>query len=350
MKYSSLTLSNVCGTSPGRKTAVKCHSNRYASTAKILALLLASNSAFGYTDFGGALGTPLPIPDTDGSTALEHVVAVAAGSCVIADIDVILAYSHTSSGDMDITLTAPDGTGVQLLYNRGGTYDVDAAYPITFNDESPNPITNFIQYWNDPKVTEFQSEGGGYVKLSGLYGKAATGAWKLTMTDIGCGDAGSLHCAILHFTCAGEVPLSPSISCQPSISSQPSSQPSIEEPPEPEDPPEPESPPTLSGKAGKGLKGPSKSGKGVKAPQLSGKGSKVEVYGVSNNQMVEPQAVPLTTIQLPSDVDEAVEDAFANMIVNIKELNVFKGNTDVFQGVRGSESNVVKVVASGEEK
>jgi hypothetical protein len=163
------------------------------------------------------------------------------------------------------------------------------------------------------------------VKLSGLYGKAATGDWKLTMTDYYTCDTGSLHSATLRITC-------------------------FERPPEPEDPPEPESPPTLSGKAGKGLKGPSKSGKGVKAPQLSGKGSKVEVYGVSNNQMVEPQAVPLTTIQLPSDVDEAVEDAFANMIVNIKELNVFKGNTDVFQGVRGSESNVVKVVASGEEK
>jgi hypothetical protein len=158
-----------------------------------------------------------------------------------------------------------------------------------------------------------------------LYGKAATGAWTLAIND-NCDEVGNgfLHSATLRITFEEQVCF--------------------------EEPPEPESPPTLSGKAGKGLKGPSKSGKGVKAPQLSGKGSKVEVYGVSNNQMVEPQAVPLTTIQLPSDVDEAVEDAFANMIVNIKELNVFKGNTDVFQGVRGSESNVVKVVASGEEK
>jgi subtilisin-like proprotein convertase family protein len=254
MKYSSVAVSNVCGTSSARKTAVKYHSNRYTSTAKILALLLASNSAFG-SDFGGPISPPLDIPDDCGATSLEHVVAVAAGSCVIKDIDVILAYEHDWSADLAITLTAPDGTVVGLVLQWGSSNDVVPNSPITFDDESPNPISDFSQYWNNSKVTEFQSEGGtGLVKLRDLYSEAATGNWTLIMTDNDSDSVGLLHSAILHIACEPEI--TPTLSGKTGKILKVSAK------------------PTLSGKTGKILKVSAKSG--VKAPHVSAKGLKIE--------------------------------------------------------------------------
>ena len=199
MEYSPFALSNVSGMPRGHKTTVKGKkSKHYALASKILAFLLTFNSALGYTEFGGTIRAAIPDPGT-----LAHTVNVEAGSCdAVADIDVILAYDHTYSADLIITLKAPDGDVATLISGKGGGNDPNHNYPITFNDESSNPITSFDQYWADPRITEFQSEG---TTLSALYGKDATGDWILSINDKDVKDSGELWSVVLRMDCKMKV-------------------------------------------------------------------------------------------------------------------------------------------------
>jgi subtilisin-like proprotein convertase family protein len=125
----------------------------------------------------GGGGTPPPnkvllnrvanatIPDNDMAGITDTIDVAAAGT--VKDIKIRIDLRHTYVGDLDVKLTAPDGTSVKL-HARGGT-DADDLVGT---------------YGTDLVATE---------DLRGLIGKNVTGAWKLQVVDLAGQDVGNLR-------------------------------------------------------------------------------------------------------------------------------------------------------------
>src|SRR6185369_13451834 len=84
-----------------------------------------------------------PIPD---SSTINRLFAVSGITTPVARVEVSFQISHTSDGDLDIFLIAPDGTRVELTTDNGGTLDdygadCAAANRTTFSDLGLTSIT-----------------------------------------------------------------------------------------------------------------------------------------------------------------------------------------------------------------
>ena len=160
---------------------------------------------------GGAFGgTPLALPDGTGATYTTtiNVTGFALGSTITSASDfqeVCLLMEHTYLGDLDISLTCPDGTTVQLvddigISTAGSTFLGDA----NDNDNvTPTPGTGFQYCWdNNPTYGTMEAEAnagntvvvsqgdalpaGSYTPvqpLSGFIGCPLNGDWTITVTD-----------------------------------------------------------------------------------------------------------------------------------------------------------------------
>lgn len=128
---------------------------------------------------GSAL--PLPIPD-DGTTTNDIVVSGFTGT--ITDVNILgLQATHSWVGDLDISLTSPDGTTISLMEDLcdNGPDDLD----INFDDAGaaygtiPCPPTDAGTY--QPLTA-----------LSAFAGENPNGTWTLTITDDTGFDTGTL--------------------------------------------------------------------------------------------------------------------------------------------------------------
>src|SRR6185436_5573206 len=63
---------------------------------------------------------PTAIPDLG---TINRLFAVSGITTPVARVEVSFQISHTSDGDLDIFLIAPDGTRVELTTDNGGTLD-----------------------------------------------------------------------------------------------------------------------------------------------------------------------------------------------------------------------------------
>jgi subtilisin-like proprotein convertase family protein len=116
---------------------------------------------------GGLKGTSEPnlgIPDND-PAGISDVISLS-GDGKIKGIKIDLDLKHTYVGDLNVSLTAPDGTEV-TLHKRGGRGRDDIVG--TYGDD----------------LTSFD-------RLDDLFGKAAAGDWTLKVTDMAGRDVGSL--------------------------------------------------------------------------------------------------------------------------------------------------------------
>ncbi|MCL4306340.1 proprotein convertase P-domain-containing protein [bacterium] len=107
----------------------------------------------------------------------------------ITDLDVCLDLVHTWDGDLDITLTSPMGTVVQLSNRRGANGDNYTC--TTFDDEAATPIGAGAA----PFSGSFQPE----TALSDVDGENALGDWLLCVTDNVGGDQGHILGVCLKF-------------------------------------------------------------------------------------------------------------------------------------------------------
>jgi subtilisin-like proprotein convertase family protein len=123
---------------------------------------------------------PKAIPDpgtvtstiTIGQTALLKKVAVKIGD-----------IHHTFDSDLEITIKAPDGTTVPLVFDRGGSGD--NFINTVFTDSASTPIGN----GSAPFTGSFKPES----PLAALQGHQMKGTWTLTVTDTFPADSGTLN-------------------------------------------------------------------------------------------------------------------------------------------------------------
>ena len=131
-------------------------------------------------------GPPQAIPDNN-TTGISNAVAVSGipAGVTVTGVTVNLNINHTFNGDLDISVSDPDGNNRILSTDNGGggnnytnvTFDSTAANPIS---EVPSP--------SEPITGTFDPEGG----LAGLIPGAINGNWTLKVVDDAGGDTGSL--------------------------------------------------------------------------------------------------------------------------------------------------------------
>jgi subtilisin-like proprotein convertase family protein len=109
-------------------------------------------------------GINLPIPDMNKVT---RSIQINAGESPLFGLSVKIDISHTYVGDLIIALIHPNGTRILLRNREGSTED---------------------------NINETYGEGGKPIKdLEQILGQAASGEWKLEITDDGMSDVGTLN-------------------------------------------------------------------------------------------------------------------------------------------------------------
>ena len=125
--------------------------------------------------------TDLPITiTTTGGVSYSSVINVA-DDFPITDVNVTIDIAHTWGSDLDITLTSPNGTVVELTSDNGGSGDNYTA--TVFDQEATGGA---ITLGTSPFTGDFVPEGD----LSTIYGEMSAGDWTLTVTDDANQDGG----------------------------------------------------------------------------------------------------------------------------------------------------------------
>jgi len=114
--------------------------------------------------------SPEAISDYD---TLESTVIVSGGSSSISFVRLTLAITHTSDGDLDISLISPEGTEVNLSSDNGS---FSSNYTFTIFDDSANTS---ILSGTAPFTGLFRPEEA----LSAFDGETANGTWTLKIYD-----------------------------------------------------------------------------------------------------------------------------------------------------------------------
>jgi subtilisin-like proprotein convertase family protein len=137
-----------------------------------------------------ANNTPVVIPDDDPTGVTSTIVVSNAGSATAASvIATIESLTHTYTSDLTITLTAPDGSSVDLYVEESGGGDANLINTV-FSDAATDQIGNGI----NPYTGSFQPN----TPFSGLTGPA-NGTWQISVTDNYAFDAGNLNSWSLAF-------------------------------------------------------------------------------------------------------------------------------------------------------
>jgi subtilisin-like proprotein convertase family protein len=105
----------------------------------------------------------LLIPDKSRAGVRSEITVDGQGtiSSLVLDIDI----THTYVGDLEVTLTGPDGTSVKVHGRTGGS--------------------------SDNLITSYESGSGG--RLAPFVGKAVGGVWQLHVADLAGLDIGKLN-------------------------------------------------------------------------------------------------------------------------------------------------------------
>jgi Ca2+-binding RTX toxin-like protein len=101
---------------------------------------------------------------------------------------VFINLRHTFDGDLDVSLTNPQGTSIQLFTDVGGTNE---GFIVTLSDAAATDIGTAVNPLGDGVISgTFNPEGAAL--LSTLASGNLTGNWALTITDDAGGDTGTL--------------------------------------------------------------------------------------------------------------------------------------------------------------
>lgn len=128
-----------------------------------------------------ATDTPITISNQGNVTYTSVLDITETGT--VSDVNVIINILHTWTADLDIFITSPSGTMVELSTDNGSNGN---NYTNTiFDAEATTPIGSSTA----PFTGTFLPEGD----LSTLYGEPATGNWILTVIDDTGSDGGSIE-------------------------------------------------------------------------------------------------------------------------------------------------------------
>jgi len=127
-------------------------------------------------------GDPALPATIDGSVTITSTITVAGLDPFLWDVDLITFIQHTFCGDLDFTLTSPEGTVVTISTDNGApfgnlfngtTWDDDAG-----DTNAPGPVGDF-SYMNNGVVTPLAPEE----PLGAFIGENPNGDWTLTIAD-----------------------------------------------------------------------------------------------------------------------------------------------------------------------
>lgn len=167
--YWRVTASNLCGT---------------ASASSVFSFTTANISCI----FFSATDLPIDIEETGNFSDTYISTINVPNNTLISDVNVTINIQHEWNSDLDIFLTSPTGTIVELSTDNGNDNDED--YIDTVFDQEAT--TNIVD-GTSPFTGAFIPEG----TLSSLYGEMSGGDWILTVIDdFGFVDGGQ----ILEFT------------------------------------------------------------------------------------------------------------------------------------------------------
>jgi len=131
----------------------------------------------------------------DNSSTYFYVDIIDSGR--LDDIDVLLDITHTYDDDLDIFLTSPAGTVVELFTDIGSTGDDFTG--TVLDDEATDAIADFDSSTYAPFTGSWQPEG----TLADFDGEDPLGTWTLTITDDFSADTGTLDDWALSITMGG---------------------------------------------------------------------------------------------------------------------------------------------------
>jgi subtilisin-like proprotein convertase family protein/subtilisin family serine protease len=123
----------------------------------------------------------VPVNILDNTTVISTIEITDEG--IVRDLDVALDITHTWDADLDVFLTSPDGTRVELFSGVGGSDD--NFEQTRLDDEAAESIMNGVA----PFTGSYRPMG----RLSDLDGLEITGTWTLEITDNFGGDIGTLN-------------------------------------------------------------------------------------------------------------------------------------------------------------
>lgn len=159
-----------------------------------------------------SIDTPLTIP-TSGTNTIQSIITIPAGLGPIADISISnLSITHSWVSDLEVSVTAPDGTDFLLFKDICGSQnDVDLSFHDSglANTSIPCPPT-------DGNTHQASSP------FSVMQGRDGVGDWVLTVRDIASGDGGQIDsweleiCTEDQVSCPGSLTLNVSanhVSC-----------------------------------------------------------------------------------------------------------------------------------------
>ena len=146
------------------------------------------------TSFVKTLTPNVAIPDAN-AAGLSSVITVAGAPVKLTDVDVTTFIEHTWSGDLDITLTSPQGTTVLLkgqtdtplpdpVYQQGENdpgvvWDRNNVFNGTiWDDQAPKEATEIV-YTDDVPEATLVPEGA----LGAFIGENPNGNWTLKVVD-----------------------------------------------------------------------------------------------------------------------------------------------------------------------
>lgn len=171
--YWRVTASNLCNTAP---------------VSSVFSFITANISCNSYLD-----------------DVQQNISAVGSGNTVVStinvgsnllvtDVNVTLNITHTYTADLEITLTSPLGTVVDLILDEGGSGD--NLTNTTFDQEGTDGL---ITAASAPFTGSFLPEGD----LSNIYGETSGGNWVLTIVDDANQDGGTFDSFELYLCLEG---------------------------------------------------------------------------------------------------------------------------------------------------
>lgn len=132
--------------------------------------------------FPGGFGMRAPFKNIPDLLTIKDTITFG-GNAFANSVEVFLSIRHTWVADLNIMLTAPNGTVRDLTSGNGGSGD----HILTFFIDGQTSVTNtsYLPPWSNICAAE-QTFGN-------FGGSVAQGNWILTVTDIASGDAGVLQ-------------------------------------------------------------------------------------------------------------------------------------------------------------
>lgn len=142
-------------------------------------------------DFAGA-GTSIT---DNNATGVSSTIDVAGLGARLLDADVTLSITHGNAAHLDVFLTSPAGTRIDLATDVGNN-QADLYQATRFDDQADTAISDATLPASGTPLTAVVPEGA----LGAFVGENPNGAWTLTVVDDTAGTTGDLDGWQLHLT------------------------------------------------------------------------------------------------------------------------------------------------------